>query len=222
VFRSVVAELGADVDPFVLHLFAALAEKERALISQRTRAALAQKKVHGATLRNRTNLQEAQVMGAAANREAAAAFAANVLPVVRELQAAGVTTVRVIAEALNARGIRTARVASGTTPRCATCWRAHEDVVTVRLSAPSVCDLHETLSARTVRARAAGQHWAAWACAALTWGARVVTFGRARRDHCHYALDKSVRPNSAEMWDWSTGRMRSAPVSEVQVEEGEG
>jgi DNA invertase Pin-like site-specific DNA recombinase len=29
----VVAELGPDVDPFVLHLFAALAEKERSLIS---------------------------------------------------------------------------------------------------------------------------------------------------------------------------------------------
>ena len=35
-----VSELGADVDPFVLHLFAALAEKERALISSRTREAL--------------------------------------------------------------------------------------------------------------------------------------------------------------------------------------
>jgi len=33
----VVAELGTDIDPFVLHLFAALAEKERALISTRTR-----------------------------------------------------------------------------------------------------------------------------------------------------------------------------------------
>ena len=31
-----VTELGSDVDPFVLHLYAALAEKERALISQRT------------------------------------------------------------------------------------------------------------------------------------------------------------------------------------------
>ena len=28
-----VAELGSDVNPFVLHLFAALAQKERALIS---------------------------------------------------------------------------------------------------------------------------------------------------------------------------------------------
>ena len=37
----VVAELGADADPFMLHLYAALAEKERRLISDRTRAALA-------------------------------------------------------------------------------------------------------------------------------------------------------------------------------------
>ena len=37
------------------------------------------------------------------------AFAANVLPVVRQIQAAGATTHRAIAEALNARGIRTAR-----------------------------------------------------------------------------------------------------------------
>ena len=36
----VVAELGFDVDPFLLHIYAALAEKERALISQRTKAAL--------------------------------------------------------------------------------------------------------------------------------------------------------------------------------------
>src|SRR5260370_23405314 len=37
----VVAELGADADPVMLHLYAALAEKERALISARTKAALA-------------------------------------------------------------------------------------------------------------------------------------------------------------------------------------
>ena len=34
-----VAELGADTDPFLLHLYAALAEKERRLISERTKAA---------------------------------------------------------------------------------------------------------------------------------------------------------------------------------------
>src|ERR1700675_4815722 len=44
----IVAELGADADPFMLHLYAALAEKERALISARTKAALAAKKAAGA------------------------------------------------------------------------------------------------------------------------------------------------------------------------------
>ena len=46
----VVAELGADVDPFILHLFAALAEKERAMISTRTKAALAAAKARGVEL----------------------------------------------------------------------------------------------------------------------------------------------------------------------------
>jgi len=36
----IVAELGADADPFMLHLYAALAEKERRLISERIRLAL--------------------------------------------------------------------------------------------------------------------------------------------------------------------------------------
>jgi DNA invertase Pin-like site-specific DNA recombinase len=105
----IVAELGADADPFMLHIYAALAQKERAMISDRTRVALAAKKAQGARLGNPTNLAEAQVMGAAAGKAAADAFAANVLPLVRDLQAAGVVTVRAIAEVLNARGIRTAR-----------------------------------------------------------------------------------------------------------------
>src|SRR6202044_3003547 len=37
----ITVELGADTDPFILHLFAALAQKERALISARTKQALA-------------------------------------------------------------------------------------------------------------------------------------------------------------------------------------
>jgi DNA invertase Pin-like site-specific DNA recombinase len=105
----IVAELGADADPFMLHIYAALAEKERHLISDRTRAALAAKKAQGATLGNRTNLGDAQSLGVSAIQAAADAFAANVLPVVHQLQASGVTTTRGIAEALNARGIRTAR-----------------------------------------------------------------------------------------------------------------
>src|SRR5271156_4110250 len=37
----IVADLGADTDPFMLHIYAAVAEKERAMISTRTKAALA-------------------------------------------------------------------------------------------------------------------------------------------------------------------------------------
>src|SRR5271156_1038796 len=105
----IVAELGADADPFMLHIYAALAEKERHLISDRTTAALAAKKVQGAKLGNQTNLAEASAKGATANRAAADMFAANVLPVVQQIQASGATTLRAIAESLNARGIRTAR-----------------------------------------------------------------------------------------------------------------
>jgi DNA invertase Pin-like site-specific DNA recombinase len=105
----IVAELGAEADPFMLHIYAVLAEKERALIADRTRAALAQKKAQGTVLGNRTNLPDAQAKGVATNRKAADAFASNVLPLVRQIQAAGATTYRAIAQALNDRGIRTAR-----------------------------------------------------------------------------------------------------------------
>jgi DNA invertase Pin-like site-specific DNA recombinase len=105
----IVTELGADADPFMLHIYAALAEKERALIADRTRQALAAKKAQGAKLGNPTNLAEAAAMGHAANREAADSFAANVLPIVGQIQAGGLTTTRAVADALNARGVRTAR-----------------------------------------------------------------------------------------------------------------
>ncbi len=105
----IVTELGADADPFMLHVYAALAEKERAMISARTKAALQAKKATGTALGNRTNLEEAAKRGAAANAREADAFASNIIPVVRSIQAAGVTSLRGIADALNARGIATPR-----------------------------------------------------------------------------------------------------------------
>jgi DNA invertase Pin-like site-specific DNA recombinase len=103
-----VAELGPDVDPFVLHLFAALAEKERALISTRTRQALAAAKARGVALGN-PKLHVARSSAVSAVRAEADRYAANILPIIREAQKAGATTLREIAEALNARGIATAR-----------------------------------------------------------------------------------------------------------------
>lgn len=105
----VVTELGEDVDPFVLHMYAALAEKERAMISARTKAALAAKKAQGVRLGNRTNLAEASAAGQAANARLADAFAANVLPVIASIQAAGASSLRTVATALNERGVQTAR-----------------------------------------------------------------------------------------------------------------
>jgi DNA invertase Pin-like site-specific DNA recombinase len=67
----IVAELGRDADPFMLHLYAALAEKERRLISERTKAALAVRKATGTKLGNPTNIQEAGRMGRAAQTAAA-------------------------------------------------------------------------------------------------------------------------------------------------------
>jgi DNA invertase Pin-like site-specific DNA recombinase len=43
----IVCDLGRQSDPFVLHLYAAPAEKERAMISARTKAGLAAAKARG-------------------------------------------------------------------------------------------------------------------------------------------------------------------------------
>ena len=105
----IVAELGADADPFMLHLYAALAEKERKLISERTKAALAAKKAQGVKLGNRTNLAEARASAIASTKATADGFALNILPIIDQVKAQGVTSYNGIAKALNGRGVRTAR-----------------------------------------------------------------------------------------------------------------
>jgi DNA invertase Pin-like site-specific DNA recombinase len=99
-----VTELGSDVDPFVLHLYAALAEKERALISQRTKAALAAAKARGVTLGN-PNLAEAQSKAAAAAQAEANRFAASMRSILDSL---GDISANAMARALNERRIATA------------------------------------------------------------------------------------------------------------------
>jgi DNA invertase Pin-like site-specific DNA recombinase len=73
-----VAKLGPDVDPFVLHLYAALAEKERALISGRTRSALAAAKAKGVKLGN-PKIAAAQGAAVVAVKAEADRAASNVL-----------------------------------------------------------------------------------------------------------------------------------------------
>jgi DNA invertase Pin-like site-specific DNA recombinase len=103
-----VAALGRDADPFMLHLYAVLAEQERRMISQRTRDALQAAKARGVQLGG-PKLADAQLAGAASNKLAADHFAANVMPIIRQAQAAGAKSLRAIADVLNSRGVRTAR-----------------------------------------------------------------------------------------------------------------
>jgi DNA invertase Pin-like site-specific DNA recombinase len=84
----IVAELGPNVDPFILHLFAAVAERERAMISERTRAALAAAKERGAKLGS-PKLAEAQKRSMQVRMRQADAFAANLLPIIRHVQGSG-------------------------------------------------------------------------------------------------------------------------------------
>ena len=104
----VVAELGTDADPFMLHLYAAMAEKERRLISDRTKAALGAAKARGVILGN-PRLAEARAKVHARLKADAEAHARAVAPAIREAQAAGAVSLRAIAAAMNARGIATAR-----------------------------------------------------------------------------------------------------------------
>jgi DNA invertase Pin-like site-specific DNA recombinase len=104
----IVAELGPDVDPFVLHLYAALSEKERALISQRTKAALQAAKARGVQLGNRTNLDAARIKSATSNRRIAREHAERVYPIIRSYLKEGIS-LRQVANRLNQQGIATAR-----------------------------------------------------------------------------------------------------------------
>jgi DNA invertase Pin-like site-specific DNA recombinase len=94
----IVTELGPDVDPFMLHIHAAVAEQERNRIAQRTREALRAAKARGKQLGD-------PELGRR-NRAAADTHAETLRAIVTPL--AGQTT-RAIAKALNDRGIKTVR-----------------------------------------------------------------------------------------------------------------
>ena len=91
-----------------VHILAAVAQHEREMISERTKAALAAAKKRGRVLGN-PNLAEAAKLAYAALRANRRRFAANVRPIIEEIMRAGVTSHNAIAQKLNERNVRTAR-----------------------------------------------------------------------------------------------------------------
>jgi DNA invertase Pin-like site-specific DNA recombinase len=84
-------------DTFQLHIYAALAEQERQMISQRTKAALAVKKAQGVVLGRGDKVQVAKD---------ARTFALTILPQIDAIRSSGVKSLRGIAKALNEKGIK--------------------------------------------------------------------------------------------------------------------
>jgi DNA invertase Pin-like site-specific DNA recombinase len=105
----IVAELGRDADPFMLHLYAALAEKERRLISERTKAALAIRKAGGGKLGNPRNIREAGANGRATLIGTADGNARRLLPVLRLIRAEGAVSIGAVMRALNERKVPSPR-----------------------------------------------------------------------------------------------------------------
>ena len=93
---------------FYIHILAAFAQQERKMISERTKAALQAARARGTKLGN-PKIADAARRGVEAIKDTANQFAANVLPVIRDIQSAGATSANAIAAKLNERGVKTAR-----------------------------------------------------------------------------------------------------------------
>lgn len=107
-----------DANKFMVRIMAALAEKEREMISERTKAALKAAKIRGVKLGKPENATpEGRAKGIALSlekrQEKANRFAAEVLPIILEHKAQG-QSLRGIADVLNSSSVLTASGKSGT------------------------------------------------------------------------------------------------------------
>jgi DNA invertase Pin-like site-specific DNA recombinase len=111
--RFVIAEM-PDATELTVHIYASMAQHERKVIGQRTKAALAQLKEKGVKLGNPC-LQKGERIPNSGNTDNARAarikktgdYAMKMAPIIEEVKAQGATSLRQIAAALNAEGYRT-------------------------------------------------------------------------------------------------------------------
>jgi DNA invertase Pin-like site-specific DNA recombinase len=95
-----------NADKFTVGILALVAQRERELISERTRLGLAAAKTKGVRL-GTPNPKRAVAAMISANKSAKVEFAAKVFPIIQEIKSAGVSTLGGICECLNRRGIST-------------------------------------------------------------------------------------------------------------------
>jgi DNA invertase Pin-like site-specific DNA recombinase len=103
-----------------VHILAAVAEHEAKMISERTKVALAAAKKRGVRLggdRGATITPKMLRAGRAAIQKRVQARAADLAPIIKDLQAGGATTLQALADGLNARGIPAARGGQWSTPQ---------------------------------------------------------------------------------------------------------
>ena len=113
-FVSQIMDSGAEFiavdNPFAtrltLHILAAVAEHEAALISTRTKAALQAAKARGVRLGSPVGT-DTSAMARKARSLKAQARAQNISAIIRDIEHAGVNTLSGVARALEARGVRT-------------------------------------------------------------------------------------------------------------------
>ncbi len=114
-----------EANRLTVHILAAVAEHEAAMISTRTKAALMAAKARGTTLGGQRGCVERMTSMAAkgtrqsaiVRQDAAAKRRADLLPVIEELRSGGASSLRSLANGLNQKGLSTARGTKWSAPQ---------------------------------------------------------------------------------------------------------